>query len=298
MQREDIVDLNAFATVAEERSFTKASIRLGTSQSALSHAVRRLETRLGVRLLNRTTRSVSPTEAGQQLLDTLQSSFQSIAERLGTIGHLREEPAGSIRISTSEHALQVVLWPKLSKFMKTYPAVQVEIEVDPAGPNIVDGRFDAGIRLGDDIDKDMVAVRISPDLLKSFVASPKYLAGRTMPRSPHDLVDHACLTYRRPLTGRILPWDFIKRGKKIQLRMSGRLVFNNIPALVTAALDGHGIVAVAEDYVTEYVAKGDLIRILPEWSPTLSGFHLYYPSRRQMSVAFSLLVDTLRHHGS
>lgn len=294
MHREAIVDLNAFATVAEERSFTKASVRLGTSPSALSHAVKRLETRIGVRLLHRTTRHVSPTDAGRQLLETLQASFESIAGRLNSLGKLQEEPSGSIRISASEHATETVLWPKLSKFLKAYPAIHMEVDVNQAGTDIVKEGYDAAVKLGHEVPKDMISVRISPNITKVYVASPAYLAGKSIPRTPRDLLGHDCITYRRPMTRRIAPWDFAFEGEAVQLRIEGRLVFNIDHPMIAAAVDGHGITCVVDDRVTELIAQGKLVKVLPEWSPLLTGLHLYYPSRRQNSAAFTLLVDTLR----
>ena len=294
MHREALVDLNAFAAVAEERSFTKASVRLGTSPSAVSHAVRRLETRVGVRLLHRTTRHVSPTDAGRQLLETLQVSFEGIARRLDSLGRLRDEPSGSIRISASEHATDTVLWPRLSKFLKAYPAIHLEIDVNQAGTDIVKEGYDAAVKLGHEVPKDMVAVRISPDITKVYVASPGYLAGKSVPRTPRDLLGHDCITYRRPMTGRIAPWDFAFAGEEVQLRIEGKLIFNIDHPMIAAAVDGHGITCVVDDRVAALIAQGKLVRVLPEWSPILPGLHLYYPSRRQNSAAFALLVDALR----
>jgi len=295
MQREEIVDLNAFMVIAMEKSFTRASARLGTSQSALSHVMKRLEARVGVRLLNRTTRSVSTTDAGRQLLDTLQTSFDNIGSVLNCISNLREQPSGSIRISAPAHATDIYLWPKLSVFLRQYPLVKVEIDVNQTASDVIKDGFDAGVRLGHEIAKDMIAVRISPDIKKVYIASPAYMRGRKKLNDPREVLTHRCITYRRPITKRILPWDFCMAGVDLQLRVEGELTFSSDHSMIDAALDGHGIACVVEDRVRDFIQAGQLIDILPDCGPKLTGFHLYYPSRRQNSAAFGMLVKFLRH---
>ncbi len=297
MQRDDLVDLNAFLIVAEERSFTRAAARLGTSQSALSHTVRRLETRLGVRLLTRTTRSVAPTEAGERLVGTLRPAFDEIGTQLTSLGELREKPAGTIRITTSEHAANTVLWPALRKLLPDYPDIHVELSIDSSLTDIVAQRFDAGVRLGEGLAKDMVAVRIGPDLRMAAVASPAYLAKHPAPLTPHDLAAHDCINLRMLSSGALYAWELEKDGREIRVRVEGQLAFNNPRMIVTAALDGLGLAFVMESHVMEHIREGRLVRVLEDWCPPFSGYHLYYPSRRQPSAAFSLLVEALRYRG-
>ncbi|WP_081074846.1 LysR family transcriptional regulator [Burkholderia multivorans] len=294
MQRADLVDLNTFVIVAEERSFTRASVRLNTSQSAVSHAVRRLEERLGVRLLNRTTRSVAPTDAGLRLLETLRPSFEDIALKMSQIEQSRDIPMGTIRISAPDIALRLILWPKLDAFARRYPAVSLEVEVDPVQEDIVHGGFDAGVRLGEDISQDMVAIRIGPDFRMAVVASPGYFTRRPKPKTPNDISGHDCINYRRPLTGKVMSWEFEKRDRTVRVRGEGQLVFNTPSALVAAAQAGHGLAYVPEEYVSEELKNGSLVRVLSDWCSPITGFHLYYPSRRQKSAALGLLIDTLR----
>ncbi|MEM5316471.1 LysR family transcriptional regulator [Paraburkholderia sp. JHI869] len=294
MQREALVDLNAFAAVAEERSFTRASVRLGTSQSAISYAVRRLEERLGVRLLHRTTRSVAPTEAGQLLLETLRTSFEEIAEQLSFIERLGSEPSGTIRISTPEHAFTTVLWPKLSEFMRRHPSIKLEVELNAGDVDIVDARFDLGVRLGREVPKDMIAVPLGPELRMAVVASPEYFSGRQRPTTPYDLSDHLCINYRRPMTGRVVPWEFSLGNKKARLRVGGQLTFNNMVAALNAARAGHGVAYIPEDYVNADLTNGALERVLSDWCAPYSGFHLYYANRKQPSAALALLISALK----
>ncbi|MGI4951714.1 MAG: LysR family transcriptional regulator [Janthinobacterium lividum] len=297
MRREELVDLNAFATVAEEESFTRAAARLGTSQSALSHTVRRLETRLGVRLLTRTTRRVAPTQAGERLLKTLGPAFDTIAAELASLSELREKPAGTIRITTSEHAAHSVLWPALETLLPDYPDIRVEMSVNSGLTDIVAERFDAGVRLGEAVAKDMVAVRIGPDLRLAVVGAPSYFAGRPQPCSPQDLAEHQCINLRLPTLGSLYAWELEKAGRELRVRVDGQLAFNNVPMILRAAAAGFGLACVLEDYVTARVAEGSLVRVLEDWCPPFAGYHLYYPSRRQPSAAFALLVDALRCRG-
>ncbi len=294
MEYENFNDLLAFVTVAREGSFTKAAKKIGVSQSALSHTIRGLETRLGIRLLTRTTRSVSPTEAGERLLNTAAPRFDEITQELTSLNELRDKPAGTIRITAAEHAANNVLWPKLSAIMHDYPDVKIDINVDYSMTDIVSQRFDAGVRLGDQVDKDMIAVRIGPDLRMAVVATPEYFARRGKPRTPHDLQQHSCINLRLPTHGNLQVWEFEKNGTSLNVRVDGQWVFNNTSSRVRAALAGYGVAYVPEDMVCDLVKEGTLVRVMKEWCPAFPGYHLYYPSRRQSSPAFQLVVDALR----
>lgn len=295
MKREELVDLNAFVTVAEEQNFTRAAARLGTSQSALSHTIRRLETRLGVRLLTRTTRNVSPTEAGEKLLATLRPALDSIGLELASLSELRTRPAGTIRITTSEHAATTVLWPALQGLLKEYPDINVELSIDSGLTDIVAGRFDAGVRLGEALAKDMIAVRVGPDLRMAIVGSPDYLANHPPPETPQDLAAHRCINLRLLSSGGLYSWELEKDDRELRVRVEGQLAFNNPNMIVRAAVAGFGLGFVMEDHVTDRIADGSLVRVLENWCPPFSGYHLYYPSRRQPSAAFSLLVEALKY---
>lgn len=295
MARENFNDLLAFVTVAREGSFTRAAAQLGVSQSALSHTIRGLEDRLGLRLLTRTTRSVSPTEAGERLFETVAPRFEEIEVELAGLSELRDKPAGNIRISAADHAANTVLWPKLAAFLPGYPDIKVEITVNYSLIDIVAERYDAGVRLGDQVAKDMIAVRIAPDLRMAVVGSPTYLSKRTPPRTPHDLAAHDCINLRLPTHGSIYAWEFAKDGHELNVRVQGQLVFNGSMPILRAALAGFGMACVPEDMVQEHVAEGRLTRVLEEWCPAFPGYHLYYASRRQSSPAFALLVDALRY---
>lgn len=297
MQREELVDLNAFAVVAEEKNFTRAAAKLGTSQSSLSHTIRRLEARLGVRLLTRTTRNVAPTEAGERLLATLRPALESIGAELASLSELREKPAGTIRITTSEHAATTILWPALERLILQYPDVHVELSIDSALRDIVADRFDAGVRLGEALAKDMIAVKISPDVRMVIVGSPAYFARHPEPKTPNDLSDHNCINLRLLSAGGLYAWELEKEGREVRVRVDGQLVFNNIGMIVRAAKAGLGLGFVMEDHIAEEIASGELVRVLDDWCAPFSGYHLYYPSRRQPSAAFSLLVDALRYRG-
>jgi DNA-binding transcriptional LysR family regulator len=295
MRREELVDLNAFLTVAEAQNFTRAAAILGTSQSALSHTVRRLETRLGVRLLSRTTRRVAPTEAGERLLKTLTPALDTIATELASLGEWREKPAGRLRITTSEHAAASVLWPVLAKFLPQYPDVHVELSIDQGFTDIVAGRFDAGVRLGESVAKDMVAAPIGPDLRLAVVGSSAYFASRPPPRTPQELAAHDCINLRLPTAGGFYAWELEKDGRALNVRVEGPLAFNHVPMILRAAADGFGLACVLEDYAAAGIADGSLVRVLTDWCPPFPGYHFYYPSRRQPSAAFSLLVEALRY---
>jgi DNA-binding transcriptional LysR family regulator len=295
MQREDLVDLNAFLVVAQEQSFTRAAAKLGTSQSALSFTLRRLETRLGVRLLTRTTRRVAATEAGERLLKTLGPALDDIAAELSSLGELRTKPAGTIRITTSEYAASDVLWPVLRKLLPDYPDVHVEMTIESSLTDIVAERFDAGVRLGDAVAKDMVAVRIGPDVRMAVVASPAYLARHAAPNNPQDLVAHRCINLRLPTAGGLYAWELGKDGREQRVRVEGQLAFNNASMMICAAVDGFGLACVLENQAHAHLADGRLVRVLEDWCPYFAGYHLYYPNRRQPSAAFALLVDALRY---
>src|SRR5271157_6267860 len=297
MRREELVDLNAFATVAEEQSFTRAAAKLGTSQSALSHTINRLEARVGVRLLTRTTRKLAPTEAGERMLRALGPALDTIAEALASARELRERPAGTIRITTSEHAAHAVLWPALEKLLPNYPDVHVELVIDSGFTDIVAERFDAGVRLGESIAKDMVALRIGPDMRMAVVGSPAYFATSPKPRMPQDLAQHKCINLRLPTAGGLHAWELEKGRRELHVRVDGQLVFNDVPMMLRAAAAGFGLACVPEDHAAAMIADGRFIRVLEDWCPPFAGYHLYYPSRRRPSAAFSLLVDALRYRG-
>jgi DNA-binding transcriptional LysR family regulator len=297
MTRENITGLLAFLAVARERSFTKAAAKLGVSQSALSHTIRGLEERLGLRLLTRTTRSVSPTDAGQRLLLTAAPRFEEIEAELAALSELRKRPAGTIRITTAEHAARTILWPKLTKFLPGYPDIKVEIIVDYGLTDIVAERYDAGVRLGEQVAKDMIAVRIGPDMRMAAVGASSYFAKRSPPEAPQDLTTHDCINLRLPTHGGLLAWEFEKDGRELKVRVDGQLVFNSGTAILNAALAGFGLGYVPEDLAAPHIAERRLRRVLEDWCPPFPGYHLYYPSRRQSSPAFTLLVDALRQRG-
>jgi DNA-binding transcriptional LysR family regulator len=293
--RADANDLEAFLAVARERSFTKAAAQLGVSQSALSHTIRRLEASLGLRLLARSTRSVSPTDAGQRLIDTIGPRFAEIDAGLDALTALRDTPAGSIRINAADHSLRTVIWPRLGPFLKRYPDIRVEVTSENALTDIVAERYDAGVRLGESIAKDMIAVRIGPDWSMAVVASPSYFASHPPPRTPHDLTAHECINLRLMSYGGYYAWEFEKDGSKLNVRVDGHLAFNASPPLLAAALEGHGLACIPEDMAAPHIAAGGLKRVLKDWMPRFVGYHLYYPSRRQTSPAFTLFVDALRY---
>jgi len=288
-------DLEAFLAVAREHSFTKAAAKLGVSQSALSHTIRRLEASLGLRLLARSTRSVAPTDAGQRLIDTIGPRFAEIDTELDALTALRDKPSGSIRITAAEHSLRTAIWPRLGPFLKQYPDIRVEVTTESALTDIVAERFDAGVRLGESVAKDMIAVRIGPDWSMAVVGSPGYFATHPPPRTPHDLTAHECINLRLMSYGGHYAWEFEKDGQRLNVRVDGQLAFNASPPILAAALEGHGLACIPEDTAAPHIAAGRLKRVLKPWMPSFVGYHLYYPSRRQASPAFTLLVDALRY---
>jgi DNA-binding transcriptional LysR family regulator len=298
MQRGSFDDLRALVAVGQARSFTKAAAKLGVSQSALSQTVRQLEARLGIRLLTRTTRSVALTEAGERIMRTVEPRFEEIEAALAAVGELREKPAGTIRITAGEHAIDTILWPKLSPLLKQYPDIKVELVTDYGLTDIVAERYDAGVRWGEQVAKDMISLRIGPDACFAAVGSKEYFAKRPLPQKPQDLVSHSCINLRLPTYGGLYAWEFEKNGREVKVRVDGQLTFSGVPQMVAAARDGSGIAYVPADVVAQDIAKGRLIHILKAWSPPWTGYHLYYPSRRQPSAAFALLVEALRYRQS
>ena len=293
MARRNLNDLLAFVTVAREGSFTRAGAVLGVSQSALSQAIKALEERLEIRLLTRTTRSVSPTPAGERLLHAIGDRFDEIESELDALTELRDKPAGSVRITTGDHVLRTILLPKLLPVMHRYPDVRIEFDVSYGFRDIAADRFDAGVRLGESIDKDMIAMPISPKLRMAAVASPAYFEKHPAPKVPADLHRHNCINIRFP-SGGVYVWEFERRGREVNVRVEGQAIFNTSPHIVLAALDGLGIAFLPEEEFASHIEEGRLVRVLQDWCPPFAGYHLYYPSRRQHSPAFSLVVDALR----
>jgi DNA-binding transcriptional LysR family regulator len=298
MARETVNDLIAFLAVARERSFTRAAAQLGVSQPALSLTVRTLEARLGLRLLTRTTRSVAPTEAGERLLQTIGPHFDGIEAGLVALTALRDKPAGNLRITSVEHATETILTPALTKLLRDYPDIRIEVIDDYRLTDIVAERYDAGVRLGEQVAKGMIALRIGPDFRMAIVGAPSYFDRRKRPRTPHDLADHDCINLRLPTSGGLYSWQFAKGGRELRVRAEGRLVFNTVSLMLKMALAGLGLTQLPEDVVQTHVAEGRLIRVLADWCPPVSGYHLYYPSRRQPAPAFALLVAALRYGGA
>jgi len=297
MATESYDQLAIFAAVAQERSFTRAAAKLGMSQPALSRAMRQLEERLGVRLLARTTRSVAPTEAGEHLLRVVAPRFEDIDSELGLLSEFRDKPAGKLRLTAGEHAAITILQPVLATLLPDNPDLSIEVIVDYGLTDIVAEGYDAGVRLGQQVAKDMIAMRIGPDMRMAVVGSPAYFARHPQPVIPRDLMQHNCINIRMPTYGGIFPWEFEKNGEELKVRVEGQLVFNNIAMRLGAALQGLGLAYMAEDLVQAHVAEGRLIRVLEDWCEPFSGYHLYYPSRRQSSPAFTLLRDALRYPG-
>jgi DNA-binding transcriptional LysR family regulator len=297
MPRANINDLIAFIAVARERSFTRAAARLGVSPSALSHTLRGLEERLGVRLLTRTTRSVIPTEAGERLLRAIGPRLDEIDAELEALTELRDKPAGNIRITATDHAAETVIMPALARLLPDYPDIHVEIVIDNGLIDIVAERFDAGVRDGEQVAKDMIAVRIGPDMTMAVVGAPSYFVGRGRPRTPHDLSDHLCINLRLPTRGGLYAWEFGQGGREMNVRVEGRMVFNSSQLTVGAALAGLGLAMTMEPRVRSLIDEGRLVRVLEDWCPPFPGYHLYYPSRRQLSPAFALVVEALRWRG-
>ena len=295
MQRGNLDDLLAFLVVGRERSFTKAAAQLGMSQSSLSHTIRELEARLGVRLLTRTTRSVAPTEAGERLLQTIGPRFEEIDAEVSAVRELREKPAGTIRITATEYAADSILLPKLASLLPKYPDIKVEITVDYGLSNIVADGYDAGVRSGEQVAKDMIAVRIGPEMRMAVVGAPAYFAARGKPKLPQDLTEHNCINLRLPTYGGIYAWEFEKRGRAMKVRVDGQLVFNTGLLRMNAVLAGLGLAYIPDDLVKREIADGRLIRVLADWCAPFAGYHLYYPSRRQPTPAFAVLVEALRY---
>jgi DNA-binding transcriptional LysR family regulator len=297
MPSQNFSHLAAFIVVAKERSFTRAAAKLGVSQSALSQTIKGLEARLGLRLLTRSTRSVAPTEAGERLLQSVAPRFEEIEQEIAALSALREKPAGTIRITAGEHPAVTILQPALAKFLPDYPDIRVEVIVNYGLTDIVAEGYDAGVRLGEQVAKDMVVVRIGPQMRMAVVGAPAYFAAHRHPKTPQDLTQHNCINIRLPTYGGLFPWEFEKHGREVKVRVEGQLVFNSIGMRLHSALQGCGLAYMPEDQALDHVAKGRLIRVLEDWCEPFPGYHLYYPSRRHSSPAFGLLVDALRYRG-
>jgi len=297
MPRQTINDLLAFRAVARERSFTRAAAQIGVSPSALSHTIRGLEERLGVRLLTRTTRSVAPTEAGERLLGAIGPHFDGIEAELAALGELRDKPAGTVRITTGDHAAETILEPAVARLLRDYPDIRVEISVNLGFVDIVAERFDAGVRFGETVAQDMISLRIGPDVRMAAVGSPSYFEKHKAPRTPHDLAEHNCVNLRLPTRGGLYAWEFEKGGRPVNVRVEGQLVVNDIALMRKAAIDGVGMAFLPEDHLKADLDAGRLVRVLESWCPPFPGYHLYYPSRRHHSPAFALLVEALRYRG-
>jgi DNA-binding transcriptional LysR family regulator len=297
MPRETMADLLAFLAVARERSFTRAAAQLGISPSALSHTIRKLEERLGVRLLTRTTRSVSTTEAGEQLLRTIGPHFDEIQREVEELSELRDKPAGTIRITSADHPAQTILWPALERLLPQYPDIHVEISVDDTLRDIAEDRFDAGVRLGEQVARDMIAVPIGPNVRMAVVGAPSYFDKHPRPRTPHDLAEHRCINLRLRTLGGVYAWEFEKGGRELKVRVEGQVVFNDERLILQAARADLGLAYVFRDSVEADVTDGSLIEVLSDWTPPFAGYHLYYPSRRQQSPAFAMLLEALRYRG-
>lgn len=295
MPRENFNDVVAFVTVARERSFTKAAAKLGVSQSALSHTIRGLEERFGLRLLTRTTRSVSPTAAGERLLGTAGPRLDEVEAEIAALSELRQKPAGTIRITATEHAADTVLWPKLKTFLRVYPEIKVELISEQALIDITAAGYDAGVRTGELLAKDMIAVRVGPDMRMAVVGAPSYLNNRAVLKNPQDLIRHQCINLRLPTRGGVYAWEFEKGRRKLNVRVDGQLTLNGTKQMLNAALEGFGLAYVPDDVARPHVIKRRLTRVLEDWCPPFPGYHLYYPSRRHLTPAFSLLVEALRH---
>ena len=297
MSRDNIADLTAFLAVAGEQSFTRAAAQLGVSQSALSQTIRGLETRLGLRLLSRTTRSVTLTDAGERLFRTVSPRFEEINAELTALGELRDKPAGTIRLTATEHAARAVIWPALERLLPDYPDIKVEIGIGYGLSDIVAERFDAGVRPGGLVEKDMIAVPVGPDMRMAVVGAPAYFATRAQPRTPQDLTSHSCINLRLPTHGGFYAWEFEKGQRELKVRVEGQLAFNTASLILDAALAGFGLAYLTEGQVQPYLNSGQLVRVLANWCAPFPGYHLYYPSRRQPTPAFAMLVDALRYRG-
>lgn len=298
MKRDEIADLMAFVAVAEERSFTRAAARLGMAQSALSQIVRRTEERLSLRLLTRTTRSVVPTEAGEHLLSVLGPMLHDLDSALTSLGDLRDRPSGTIRITTVEHAAKTILLPAMRTLLKSHPDINVQLLIDYGLTDVVSERFDAGVRLGGEMDKDMIAVRIGPDIPMAIVGAPEYLSRKGIPVSVAHLVDHQAINLYLPSSGTANRWRLVRGGREVRVRMEGQLLLNTIDLILDAAIDGHGLAYLPYDQVQQAIEEKKLTRVLEKFTPDLPGYHLYYPHRRHAGSAFSLLIDVLKYNGS
>lgn len=295
MPRQDFNDLLWFLAVAKERSFTKAAAKLGIAQSTLSHTIKRLEAQMGIRLLARTTRNVALTEAGERLRESLAPRIDEIEADIAALMSFRDKPSGTIRITLSDHALESVVWPKLQPTLKAYPDVRLELSLDTGFRNIVEDGFDAGVRLGEHVAKDMIAVRIGPDWRLVAVGSPAYFATRPAPTHPEDLLEHDCINMRQPTSGGLYAWEFGKDGQELRVKVDGRLTVNHSYAMVEPALNGYGVAYLPESIVADRIKSGELVQVLDDWSPFFDGYFIYYPSRRQNSAAFRVILDALRH---
>jgi len=295
MARGNFNELIWFLAVAEEKSFTRAAARLNIAQSTLSHAIKQLETRMGLRLLTRTTRSVATTEAGERLRQSMAPRIEEIETEIDALMGYRDKPAGTVRITLSDHAMESVVWPKIAPVLRGYPDIRLELNIDNGFRNIVEEGFDAGVRLGESVEKDMVAVRIGPDWRLVAVGSPDYFRNHAPPRHPQDLMGHNCMNRRQSRTGGLYAWEFEKDGKEVRVRVEGQLTFNTSQAMADAALQGYGIAYVPESLVESHIRNGKLQIVLDDWSPKFAGYYLYYPTRQQNLPAFSVVVDTLRY---
>jgi DNA-binding transcriptional LysR family regulator len=295
MDKTDLNQLRWFQVVAEEHSFTRAAAKIGVAQSTLSHTIKQLEARMGIRLLARTTRNVATTVAGERLLQTITPRIAEIEDEIAALSALCDKPSGSIRLTLSDHALESVVWPKLKPVLSDYPDIHVELILDSTFRNIVEEGFDAGVRLGESVEKDMIAVRIGPDWRLVAVASPGYLAAHGVPKHPQDLVRHVCINMRHETAGGLYAWEFEKDGQELRVRVSGQLTFNNSYAMIDAVVNGYGVAYVPDDIVERQIASGTLVQVLDDWSPFFDGYFLYYPSRRQNLPAFKVIVEALRH---
>ena len=297
MPRSSIHDIQAFLAVAREQSFTRAAAKLGVTPSALSHAIKGMEERLAVRLLSRTTRNVSPTEAGERLLNAIGPHFDQIEAEIEALSDFRDRPAGTIRISCGDSVVDSVFRPMLRDFLRRYPDITVELAIDNGFVNIVEQRYDAGVRLGEALSKDMIAVRIGPDWRFATVATPDYFERHPPPKTPQDLTDHSCINLRLTSAGSLYAWEFCKDGRELNVRVEGQLIFNSILPVLGAALDGNGLANLPEFMARPHIERGELVEVLADWAPVWQGFHLYYPNRRQPSPAFTAFVDALRYRG-
>lgn len=297
MNRDDLSDFPILLALADEGSFTRAAARLGTSQSAVSLTIRRLEARLGFRLVTRTTRSVALTEAGERLVASIRPALRSIDDELAALSADRDRPAGHFRLTAGHHAIETVLWPKLKPFLAAHPDISVELVAEQGLTDIVEKRFDAGVRLGESVEKDMVAVPIAPKARMCVVAAPSHLAGRPLPDHPEALAEHNCIGLKMESLGGLYAWEFEKDGREIRVRTRGQLAFSSVFHVAEAARSGFGIGFVHEDLVRDDLASGRLVELLSDWTPPFAGYHLYYPARNRPQPAFRLMVEALRHRG-